>query len=75
MDETEHLPWQQPNATEAFSAKCLAAVGPSLQQSYLAYPWASWIDRVSRGLSAANPPRAAQAPRGVRASVCQHPPT
>lgn len=72
MDETELLPWQQPNATEAFSARCLAAVGPSLQQSYVAYPWATWIDRVSRCLSAANPPRDAQDPRGVRASVCQH---
>lgn len=72
MDETEPLPWQQPNATEAFSARCLAAVGHSLQQSYVAYPWATWIDRVSRGFPAANPPRAAQEPRGVRASVCQH---
>ncbi len=33
------LPWQRPNATEAFAAESLAnALG------YLAFPWATWID-------------------------------
>ena len=33
------IPWQRPNATEAFAAEQLAGA-----QGYLAYPWASWID-------------------------------
>jgi hypothetical protein len=72
MHTAEPLPWQQPNATEAFAAACLAAAEPTLQQGYLAYPWASFIDRVRRGLPAGKPPLASQGARGVRASVCQH---
>jgi hypothetical protein len=33
------IPWQRPNATEAYAADQLAVA-----EGYLAYPWASWID-------------------------------
>ena len=34
------LPWQRPNATEAYAAEQLGNLS-----GYLPFPWASWIDR------------------------------
>jgi hypothetical protein len=70
--KSEALPWQQPNATEAFAAACLALRVLTLQQGYLAYPWATCIDRVSRGLPAGKPSLASQGSQRCRATVCQH---
>ena len=38
------LPWQRPNATEAYAAEQLTSQAMSPQGSYVAFPWASWID-------------------------------
>lgn len=72
MNEREGLPWQQPNATEAFAASCLAAAEPTLQQGYLAFPWASCIDRVRRGFSVSPPAPCGVDQRGASVTVCQH---
>ena len=72
MKESNHLPWQQPNATEAFSARCLATTEHSLQEAYLAYPWATWIDRVRRDFAPGPAFSFGKEISGMRASVCQH---
>lgn len=72
MKHEEHLPWQQPNATEAFAAACLAAAEPTLQQAYLAFPWATYIDRIRRGFSVRPPAPFCVDKRGVIVTVCQH---
>jgi len=72
MKEKEGLTWQQPNATEAFAAACLAAAEPTLQQGYLAFPWASCIDRVRRGFSVSSPAPCGVDQRGASVTVCQH---
>lgn len=72
MNHAAHLPWQQPNATEAFSAKCLAAVDPFHRQRYVAYPWASCIDRIRRGLPSVPLPTISGVHQGITVTVCQH---
>ncbi|MCX5969543.1 MAG: exostosin family protein [Cyanobacteria bacterium] len=76
MNETEALPWQQPNATEATAAERLAAADLSSGNFYLAYPWATFVDRIRRGspvdvesqlCMSTNAPG-----NGITASVCQH---
>lgn len=64
------IPWQQPNATEAFAAEQLAGA-----DGYVAFPWATWIDRVRRDLSAGADPPGGDPVEGsglIRATVCQH---
>lgn len=72
MKKRAGLPWQQPNATEAFAAACLAAAEPTLQQGYLAFPWATCIDRVRRGFSVSPPAPCGVGQRRLTATVCQH---
>ena len=60
------LPWQRPNATEAYTAEQLGAIS-----GYLPFPWASWID-VARDHA---PPPAPFAPGPAQqplATVGQH---
>ena len=72
MNQIEGLSWQQPNVTEAFAASCLAAAEPTLQQGYLAFPWATCIDRVRRGFSVSPPTPFGVDQRGATVTVCQH---
>lgn len=72
MNEREGLPWQQPNATEAFAASCLAAAEPTLNQGYLAFPWATCIDRVRCGFSVSPPVPCGVDQLGASVTVCQH---
>lgn len=72
MNEKESLPWQQPNITEAFAAACLAAAEPSLQQGYVAFPWATCIDRLRRAFSVSPTAPYGVDQRGVTVTVCQH---
>lgn len=66
------LPWQQPNATEFFASQTLTATAPYLNQAYLAFPWATWIDRARRGSPPESPPPSSPAASGFRVTVCQH---
>jgi len=69
---TAPLPWQQPNATEFTAAQAIAAAhDPLLNQSFFAFPWATWIDRFRHGSALEAPPAGCAAPR-IRATVCQH---
>lgn len=47
------IPWQLPNATEAFAAEQMVTVCGeyNAHASYFPFPWASLIDRLRRGLS------------------------
>ncbi|MFZ0408992.1 MAG: exostosin family protein [Cyanobium sp.] len=66
------LPWQQPNATEFFAGQTLTAAAPYLNQAYLAFPWATWIDRSRRGSPPELPPPSSPSGSGIRVTVCQH---
>ena len=60
------IPWQRPNATEAYAAERMVGV-----EGYLSYPWASWIDAHQCGrLTAHLPLPRPLPPRAV--TVCQH---
>jgi hypothetical protein len=59
------IPWQRPNATEAYAAEKLA------NDDYLAFPWASWID-IARDHSPPPAPLTAGGPRHPLATVGQH---
>jgi len=72
MSEANRLPWQQPNSTEAFAAKCLAVAGRSVRSGYIAFPWATCIDRVRRGFSVSPPPPSGVDQRVPTVTVCQH---
>ena len=60
------LPWQRPNATEAFAAEQLGRA-----DHYLAYPWASWID-IARDHPPPPAPFATTPPTAPLATVGQH---
>lgn len=60
------IPWQRPNATEAYAAEQLAGA-----EGYLAYPWASWID-LARDRPPPQAPLAAGAINEPLATVGQH---
>jgi hypothetical protein len=60
------IPWQRPNATEAYAADKLAGA-----EGYLAYPWASWID-LARDRPPPAAPLAAGASNELLATVGQH---
>jgi len=72
------IPWQQPNATEAYAAERLAigTATPHPAASYCPFPWASLIDRLRRGLApAAGAPQAEGLHRSagtLQLTVCQH---
>jgi hypothetical protein len=64
------MPWQLPNATEAYAAQAI-----TLKEGYLPFPWATWIDRVQRGLPGVAPSPIRDHVRRsdlIRATVCQH---
>lgn len=61
------LPWQQPNATEAYAAEQLEGAS-----GYLPFPWATWIDRARHGGQPELPPPARPAASGICVTVCQH---
>ena len=60
------LPWQRPNATEAYAAEQLGSAA-----GYLAFPWASWIDIARDNPAPQAPLAAAPSPQAV-ATVVQH---
>ena len=64
MDEL--LPWQRPNATEAYAAEQLGSAA-----GYLAFPWASWID-VARDQPPPPAPLASGPAQQLLATVGQH---
>ena len=72
IPEGSLLPWQRPNATEAYAAEQLTSQAMSPQGSYLAFPWASWID-IARDNPAPQAPllSAGSSPQPV-ATVAQH---
>jgi hypothetical protein len=72
MQSAVTLPWQQPNATEFFAAQTLVATAGCLTQGYVAFPWATWIDRARRGCPLELPPSDSPADSGIRVTVCQH---
>ena len=65
------LPWQRPNATEAYAAEQLTSQTMSPQGSFLAFPWASWIDIARDNPAPQAPLAAAPSPQAV-ATVAQH---
>ena len=60
------LPWQRPNATEAYAAEQLGSA-----TGYLAFPWASWID-VARDQPPPPVPLASGPAQQPLATVGQH---
>lgn len=68
------LPWQVPNQTERHAAVCIQQIAPELASSYVAFPWATWIDCQSRRLEAPRPPVHTSDPsfHRLRVTVCQH---
>lgn len=60
------LPWQRPNATEAYAAEQLGSAA-----GYLAFPWASWID-VARDQRPPLAPLASGPAQQPLATVGQH---
>ena len=60
------LPWQRPNATEAYAAEQLGSAA-----GYLAFPWASWID-VARDQPPPPVPLASGPAQQPLATVGQH---
>jgi hypothetical protein len=60
------LPWQRPNATEAYAAERLGRA-----DHYLAFPWASWID-IARDHPPPPAPFATTPPTAPLATVGQH---
>ena len=70
MDE---LDWQKPNSTELFALQRLSNDGVDWQKHYYPYPWATWIDRVLKGMPQIPPPCCNSLPDDrIRATVCQH---
>lgn len=71
------IPWQRPNATEAYAAEqcsILSAIN-SRSASYLPFPWASLIDRIHRALSPATSPLGdglSPSSSAINITVCQH---
>ena len=65
--------WQKPNQTELFAFDRLSVEAFSCLKSYLAFPWATWIDSDKKGIPriSISPPAEAPLTR-VRATVCQH---
>lgn len=63
MQSAVTLPWQQPNATECVAAQTLVATAACLSQGYVAFPWATWIDRARRGCPPELPPSASTSGR------------
>jgi hypothetical protein len=64
------IPWQRPNATEAFAAEQLQGVA-----GYQPFPWATCIDRLRCGVGTpSDPPPQERFPGAgtIRATVCQH---
>ena len=77
MTHAGELPWQQPNATEAYAAERIASCLPLAHgYGYLPFPWATWIDRQRRGLSPAGAPQqngiGSLNSTGICATVSQH---
>jgi hypothetical protein len=72
MQSAVTLPWQQPNATEFVAAQTLVATAACLTQRYVAFPWATWIDRARRGCPPELSPSDSSAASGIRVTVCQH---
>lgn len=66
-DNFSSLPWQLPNATEATAAEQMREAS-----NYLAFPWATWIDRFHRNQAVCPTPRAKSKPSGICITVCQH---
>lgn len=60
------LPWQRPNATEAYAAEQLGSTA-----GYLAFPWASWID-VARDQPPPQVPLSSGPAQQLLATVGQH---
>ncbi len=60
------IPWQRPNATEAYAAELLSGL-----EGYLAYPWASWID-IARDHPAPPAPFTTRPADAPLATVGQH---
>jgi hypothetical protein len=67
----QQLPWQRPNATEAYAAEQLAGADSGADGGYLAFPWASWID-VARDHPAPAAPLQSRPAAAPLASVGQH---
>jgi hypothetical protein len=67
----QQLPWQRPNATEAYAAEQLGVPAGGASGGYLAFPWASWIDVARDHPAPAAPLLARPAPEPL-ASVGQH---
>ena len=63
---TSPVPWQRPNATEAYAAEQLGSAA-----GYLAFPWASWID-VARDQPPPPVPLASGPAQQPLATVGQH---
>jgi hypothetical protein len=64
------IPWQRPNATEAFAAEQLEGVA-----GYLPFAWATCIDRLRCGVGPPPDPPPQERFLGagaIRATVCQH---
>lgn len=72
----KHLPWQLPNSTEY---QAYIGINNSIEycsQTYVTFPWATWIDLTKSGRSEVCSPPSYQHPVstsiGIRATVCQH---
>ncbi len=65
-DEVNSLPWQRPNATEAYAAEQLGTIS-----GYLPLPWSSWID-IARDQAPPPAPFAAGPAQQPLATVGQH---
>ena len=71
ISEGSMLHWQRPNATEAYAAAQLTSQAMSPPGSYLAFPWASWID-IARDNPAPQAPLAAAPSPQLVATAAQH---
>ena len=65
------LPWQRPNATEAYAAEQLNSQAIPSRGAYVAFPWASWIDIARDNPAPQSPLAAGPSPQPV-ATVAQH---
>jgi hypothetical protein len=72
MQSAVTLPCQLPNATEFGAAQTLVVTAACLTQGYVAFPWATWIDRARRGCPPELPPSDSPAASGICVTVCQH---
>jgi hypothetical protein len=66
------IPWQRPNATEAYAAERLASEPECEAASYVPYPWASWIDLARDRRRPPPAPLASGPPQQLLATVGQH---